>query len=107
MAHRNEAPLLKPGLLLEGLWSINGPANDLMYLQHSTSISTYLASSFMTLTFYIKSSVRKENLIIMKPFPGGPGDPPPMHIPGVDFPITKAQPRYRDLAYASVSPAQK
>jgi acetyl esterase/lipase len=39
--------------------------------------------------------------------PGGRGEPPPMHIPGVDFPITKAQPRYRDLAYASLSPAQK
>lgn len=39
--------------------------------------------------------------------PGGRGEPLPMHIPGVDFPITKAQPRYRDLAYASLSPAQK
>jgi acetyl esterase/lipase len=39
--------------------------------------------------------------------PGGPGGPPPMHVPGVDFPATQAQPRYRDLAYASVSPAQK
>jgi acetyl esterase/lipase len=38
---------------------------------------------------------------------GGPGGPPPMHVPGVDFPATLAQPRYGDLAYASVSEAQK
>jgi len=60
----------------------------------------------------------------MKPFPGGPpskgplgpfgpggpgrpGGSPPMPIPGVDFPITRAQPHYCDLAYASISPAQK
>jgi acetyl esterase/lipase len=30
-----------------------------------------------------------------------------MPVPGVDFPATDAQPRYRDLAYASLSPAQK
>ena len=30
-----------------------------------------------------------------------------MPVPGIDFPITKAQPRYRDLAYADTSPTQK
>ncbi len=48
---------------------------------------------------------------LIGPFrPGGPdglGEPPLLHIPGVDFPVTQAQPRYCDLAYASVSPAQK
>jgi acetyl esterase/lipase len=42
--------------------------------------------------------------------PGGPGRPGgsgPMPAPGVDFPATKAQPRYRDLAYATLSPSQK
>jgi acetyl esterase/lipase len=42
--------------------------------------------------------------------PGGPGgrdEPPPMPVPGVDFPATKAQPRYRDLAYANLSPTQR
>ena len=48
----------------------------------------------------------------MKPFPGGhppagPGGPPVLPIPGVDYPVTKAEPRYRDLEYASVSEAQK
>jgi acetyl esterase/lipase len=30
-----------------------------------------------------------------------------MPIPGVDFPVTKAQPQFTDLAYASISDAQK
>jgi acetyl esterase/lipase len=38
---------------------------------------------------------------------GGPGGPGPMPRPGVDFPITIATPQYPDLAYATVSPAQK
>ena len=32
----SEIPLLMPKLLLEGLWSIDGPANDLMYLVAGT-----------------------------------------------------------------------
>jgi hydroxyacylglutathione hydrolase len=32
----SEKPLLKPKLLLKGLWSIDGPANDLMYLVTGT-----------------------------------------------------------------------
>jgi hydroxyacylglutathione hydrolase len=32
----SEIPLLTPKLLLEGLWSIDGPANDLMYLVTGT-----------------------------------------------------------------------
>jgi hydroxyacylglutathione hydrolase len=32
----SETPLLKPKLLLESLWSIDGPANDLMYLATGT-----------------------------------------------------------------------
>jgi hypothetical protein len=44
--------------------------------------------------------------------PGGPGSPGgpgrlPMPTPGVDFLITKAVPRYPDMAYASLSPSQK
>jgi hydroxyacylglutathione hydrolase len=31
-----DTPLLRPRLLLEGLWSIDGPANDLMYLVTGT-----------------------------------------------------------------------
>jgi acetyl esterase/lipase len=38
---------------------------------------------------------------------GGPGGPPLLPVPGLDFPLTQAQPRYRDLAYATVSEAQK
>jgi acetyl esterase/lipase len=30
-----------------------------------------------------------------------------MPIPGVDYPITTAEPQYEDLAYATISPAQK
>jgi acetyl esterase/lipase len=46
----------------------------------------------------------------MKPFPGRmppPGGLPPMAMPGVDFPVTRARPRFRDLQYANVSEAQK
>jgi acetyl esterase/lipase len=54
----------------------------------------------------------------MKPFQGGhppkglqgpfgPSGPPPMSIPDMDFPLTKAEPQYRDLVYATASGAQK
>ena len=54
----------------------------------------------------------------MKPFPGelppkgsggpfGAGAPPPMLVPGLDFPVTTALPQHKDLSYAKISPAQK
>lgn len=39
--------------------------------------------------------------------PVGPGGPPMLPVPGIDFPETKAVPQYSDLAYADISPAQK